>query len=59
MVLSLSISAEAQARLKTNAAAGVYLQTYAIRHLELLVAPRKSLLEISGPITDKTASTSH
>ncbi len=51
MVLSFSISAEAEARLKAKAfAAGVDVATYAARHLELMAAPAKSLREISGPI---------
>jgi hypothetical protein len=51
MVLSVSISAEAEVKLKAKAAAaGVDVATYAARQLELLVAPPRSLREISGPI---------
>lgn len=53
MTLSVSISKEAEARLKAKAAAaGVDVQTYAARHLELLVSGAKSLKEISGPIAE-------
>jgi len=56
MVLSLSISPKAEAKLKAKAAAaGVDVETYAARHLELLAAPRKSLLEISGTIAEAFA----
>ncbi|MDP9174025.1 MAG: hypothetical protein M3O30_09190 [Planctomycetota bacterium] len=56
MVLSLSISAEAEARLNARAAAaGVDLQTYISRHLELIGLPPKSLKEMSGPIADEFA----
>jgi hypothetical protein len=51
MVLSVTISAEAEAKLMAKAAAaGVDVATYAARQLELLAAPRRSLGEISGPI---------
>jgi hypothetical protein len=51
MVLSVSISAETEARLKAKAAAaGVDLETYAARHLDLISVSPKSLKEISGPI---------
>jgi hypothetical protein len=54
MVLSLSISEEAEARLKAKAAdAGVDLETYAARYLELMASPPKSLKEISGPIAEE------
>jgi len=53
MVLSLSISAQTQAKLQAKAvAAGVDVETYAARHLERMVTPPKSLREISGPIAD-------
>ena len=56
MVLSLCISAEAEARLQAKAAAaGVDLETYAARHLELFAGPPKSLKEISGPIGEAFA----
>jgi hypothetical protein len=56
MVLSLSISAEAEARLKAKAAdAGVDVETYATRQLELMAAPAKSLREISGPMGEAFA----
>lgn len=58
MVLSLSISAEAEAKLKLKAAlAGVDVETYAARHLELMAAAAapKSLKEISGPIGEEFA----
>ena len=51
MVLRLSISPEAEARLRAKAAAaGVDLETYALRHLEKIVANPRSIEEISGPI---------
>jgi hypothetical protein len=51
MVLRLSISSEAEARLRAKAEdAGVDLETYAARHLEAIAARPKSLKEISGPI---------
>ena len=51
MVLNLSISPEAEAKLRAKAAAaGVDLATYAARQLELLAAPSRSLQQISGPI---------
>jgi len=51
MVLSLSISAKAEASLKAKAAeAGVDVATYAARHLELLASRPRSLQEIRGPI---------
>jgi hypothetical protein len=56
MVLNLSISPETEARLKLKAAAaGVDVETYATRHLELLGAPPKSLNQISGPIGEAFA----
>jgi hypothetical protein len=56
MVLTLSISPEAEATLKAKAAAaGVDVATYAARHLELIASPPKSLREISGPIAEEFA----
>lgn len=56
MVLTLSISAEAEANLKAKAtAAGVDVETYAARHLELMAGPPKSLKDISGPIAEEFA----
>jgi hypothetical protein len=56
MVLTLSISADAEARLKEKAsAAGVDVETYATRQLELMASPPKSLKEISGPIAEEFA----
>jgi hypothetical protein len=56
MVLSLSISPEAEATLKVKAAAaGVDVETYATRRLELMASPPRSLREISGPIADEFA----
>jgi hypothetical protein len=53
MVLNLSISRDAEARLAAKAAAaGVDVSTYAARHLELLVAGPRSVKEISGSIGD-------
>jgi hypothetical protein len=55
-VLSLSISAEAEAKLRDKAAAaGVDVETYAARHLELMAARPKSLKAISGPIGEEFA----
>jgi hypothetical protein len=51
MVLSVSISPSAEATLKVKAAAaGVDVETYAARYLELMASPPRSLKEISGPI---------
>jgi hypothetical protein len=51
MVLRLSISAEAEAQLKAKAdAAGVDIETYAARHLELMASSPPSLQQISGEI---------
>jgi len=56
MVLRLSISAEVEARLKAKAAAaGVDVETYAARYIELLASPPKSLKDISGPIAQDFA----
>lgn len=54
MVLKLSITSEAEAELKAKAAsAGVDVATYAARQLERIVAPPKSLRQISGPAYDE------
>lgn len=51
MLLSIPISVEAEAKLKAKAAlAGVDVETYAARHLEMMAMPPQSLEEISGPI---------
>ena len=51
MVISLSISPEAEAKLKAKAAeAGVDVATYAARHLEQIASPPRSVEQISGPI---------
>jgi len=56
MVLSLTISPDAEAKLKAKAAAaGVDIETYAARHLELIAAPPKSLKDLSGPIAEDFA----
>lgn len=56
VILSLSISAEVEARLKLKAAAaGVDVATYAVRHLEMLVEPAKTIEELSGPIGEAFA----
>ena len=56
MVLRLSISDQAEAKLKAKAeAAGVDVETYAARQLEIMAAPMRSLKEISGPIADEFA----
>jgi hypothetical protein len=56
MVLSLNISAEAQAKLQAKAAdAGVDVETYAARQLERLVSPHLSVKTISGPIAEAFA----
>jgi hypothetical protein len=56
MVLSVTISTEAEAKLRAKAAAaGVDLATYAARQLERLAAPPPSLREISGPIGEAFA----
>lgn len=44
--------------MKAKAAdAGVDVETYATRHLELMAAPPKSLREISGPIAEAFSRT--
>jgi hypothetical protein len=51
MVLNISISPEAEARLRVKAAAaGLDVSEYAARQLELLAAGPRSLIEISGPV---------
>jgi hypothetical protein len=51
MVLSIPISAEAEAKLKEKAAlAGVDVETYAASLVERMVKAPLSLKEISGPI---------
>ena len=56
MVLSASISPEAEARLKVKAtAAGTDIETYAARHLALHASPPKFLADISGPIAEAFA----
>lgn len=57
MVLRVSISTDAETKLKAKArAAGVDLETYASRQLELMAAPqRRSIREISGPVADAFA----
>ena len=54
MVLSLSISEIVEARLKIRAAAaGVDLETYAARQLEMIASPMPSLEELSGPVAEQ------
>ncbi|MCL2646361.1 MAG: hypothetical protein FWD61_05055 [Phycisphaerales bacterium] len=49
--MNISISPEAETRLRAKAAAaGVDVTAYATRQLELLVAPPRSLKEISGEV---------
>lgn len=56
MVLSVSISAETEAKLREKAvAAGVDVETYAARQLELVAGRVRSLKEISGPIGEAFA----
>jgi hypothetical protein len=56
MVLRIPISKEAEAGLKAKAAvAGVDVETYAARHLELMASPPRSLKEISGPVASAFA----
>ena len=56
MVISIPISSEAEARLKTKAAAaGVDVETYAARQLEVMARAPRSIKEISGPIADAFA----
>ena len=58
MVLSLSISPAAEAKLKEKAAAaGVDVETYAARHFERMASPPRSLVDISGPIAQAVAAT--
>jgi hypothetical protein len=59
MVLSIPLSQEAEAKLKAKAdAAGVDIETYAARHLELMASPSRSLAEISGPVARSFAESS-
>jgi hypothetical protein len=54
--LSIPISPEAEARLKTKAsAAGVDVETYVGTLVEQLAKPTLSLEEISGPVADDFA----
>jgi hypothetical protein len=56
MVLKISISPEAEARLREKAvAAGVDVASYAARQLELLVTGPRSLQEISGAVGESFA----
>jgi len=56
MVLSVTISTEAEGKLRVKAAAaGVDVETCAARQLELLAAPSRSLREIGGPIGEAFA----
>jgi hypothetical protein len=56
MVLSLPISPLALSKLQAKAAAaGVNVETYAARQLELVARSPRSLREISGPIADAVA----
>jgi len=51
MVLKISISPEAEARLREKAAAaGVDVADYAATQLELMAASPRSLREVSGPV---------
>jgi hypothetical protein len=59
MVLNISISHEAEAALKAKAAAaGIDVETYAARQLELLARPLPPLQQISGPIAQAAANMS-
>jgi hypothetical protein len=56
MVLSVTISSEAEAKLRAKAsAAGVDIATYAGRQLEILAQRPRSLREISGPVGEAFA----
>ena len=56
MVLSLSISREAEAKLREKAqAAGVDVATYAAQHLERLACAPASLEQLSGPVAEAFA----
>jgi glycine cleavage system pyridoxal-binding protein P len=56
MVISVPISPQTEATLKAKAAAaGVDVETYAARQLELMASPPRSLKEISGPIAQAFA----
>ena len=51
MVLNVSISAAAEAKLRAKAAAaGVDVSTYAARHLELMASGPSSVAAISGEV---------
>jgi hypothetical protein len=53
MVLSVTISNDAEAKLRAKAAAaGVDVATYAARQLELMAAAPRSLREVSGPVAE-------
>ena len=53
MVLSISISPEAAAKLQEKAtAAGVDVPTYAAQQLERIAASPRSLSELSGPVAE-------
>ena len=57
MTLSISITAEAEARLREKAAhAGLDVETYAARALERLATSRPSLDELSGPVAREVAA---
>jgi hypothetical protein len=56
MVLRVPISVETEVCLKARAAAaGVDVETYAARQLELFAKPRRSLKELSGQIAEEFA----
>ena len=56
MVLSISISPQAAAKLREKAAAaGVDVETYAARQLERIASPPPSLQVLSGPVGDEFA----
>jgi hypothetical protein len=53
MVLTLPISSDTEAKLKAKAAAaGVDVETYALRQLERVAALPRELVEISGPVAE-------
>jgi hypothetical protein len=53
MVLSISISSEAAAKLQEKAAAaGVDVATYAAQQLERIATSPRSLTELSGPVAE-------
>ena len=56
MVLTVPISQAAELKLAAKArAAGVDVETYAARHLELMARPPRLLVELSGPIGEHYA----